>query len=116
MGGVEDFAGNTARFESRLNYIMQITTAPMKAIAPSQFTERNPKLLSPTRLNAGILKLPSLTTVTAMNRAETNAIKTKANMLMLILNLSISHAARVANTIFSANYLRLCQRLVATRF
>jgi hypothetical protein len=88
---------------------MQIATAPAKAIAPSQFTERTPKLLSPVRLNAGILKLPSLITVTAMNRTETNAIKAKANRLMLILVISISYAANFANIIFSVNYLRFAR-------
>jgi hypothetical protein len=85
---------------------MQIKTAPVKATAPSQFTDRTPKLLSPVCFSAGILKLPSLTMVMAMNRTEMNAIKAKANMLILILDFSISHTAGFANILFSANYLR----------
>jgi hypothetical protein len=85
---------------------MQIKTAPVKAAAPSQFTDRTPKLLSPVCFSAGILKLPSLTTVTAMNRTETNAIRAKPKILMLILEISISHAAGFANILFSTNYLR----------
>jgi len=53
-------------------------------MAPSQFTELRPKLLSPICFSAGNLKLHSLNRLAAMNRTVTEAISTNAIMLIFI--------------------------------